>query len=163
MKIKNGKIKNINKKLISGALVFTLVMVPLTGCEGYEKFEYTTNEQGEYVASGRIDYELLSGYYFLVIENSTYNVVEYYIADEIKHTGVYSPTYSTYEDIFSGQQIFTTKDSDSRKILICDDLEDYLYASNNVKASYSIEEVEAMFEELKQNYLKNNGKQKIKE
>lgn len=163
MNIKKGKIKNINKKLIAGALVFTLVTVPLTGCEGYEEFEYTTNEQGEYIASGRIGYRTLKDCCFLAIENSTYSIVEYYIADEIKHNGRYSPTYSTYEDIFSGQQIFSTKDSNNRKILICDVLEDYLYASNNVKASYSIEEVEVMFEELKENYLKNNGKQKVKE
>ena len=54
MNIKNGRIKNMNKKLIATALAFTLVTVPLTGCEGYETFEYTTNEQGEYVASGKI-------------------------------------------------------------------------------------------------------------
>lgn len=42
-----GKIRNINKKILSGALTLTLFTVGFTGCiEADERncFEYTTNE-----------------------------------------------------------------------------------------------------------------------
>ena len=163
MNIKSGRIRNINKKLIAGALVFTLVAVPLTGCEEYESFEYTTSEQGEYVASGKIAYNLLKTHCFLVIENSSYDVTEYYIADEVGHyiRGVRRNT--TYADVFNNRTVFDCNAAGNRKILVCDKLEDYLYATNNIKASYTVEEVKLIFEQLKENYLKQNNKELVKE
>jgi len=164
MNIKKGKIRNINKKLIAGALVFTLVAVPLTGCETktYENFKYSINDQGQYVASGKIEYNLLKTHCFLVIENSTYNVTEFYIANKINQNC--SPSSTVYIDIFSDQIIFDpgTK-NDNRQMLVCDKIEDYLCATNNIKASYTVEEVKLIFEQLKENYLKQNNKELVKE
>jgi len=161
--IKRGRIKNISKKLIAGALVFTLVAVPLTGCEEYESFEYTTSEQGQYVASGKIDYKLLKTRYFLVIENSGYDVTEYYLAKETRHNNRYGPSYTTYADIFSNQTVFDSRSDGNRQILVCDKIEDYLCATNNIKASYTVEEVKSILEQLKENYLKQNNKELVKE
>ena len=49
MKIKSGKIKNISKKIIAGALTFALVTIPLTGCDSIsiDSIQYVTNKDGE--------------------------------------------------------------------------------------------------------------------
>ena len=39
-KIKEGTVKNLNKKLVTGALITTLVMSSLTGCANTKDFEY---------------------------------------------------------------------------------------------------------------------------
>ena len=164
MNIKSGKIRNINKKLVAGMLTFALVMVPLTGCETktYENFKDSINEQGHYVASGKIEYNLLKSHCFLVIENSTYNVTEFYIANEINQNC--SPSSTIYIDIFSDQIIFDfVPKNDNRQMLVCDKIEDYLCATNNIKASYTVEEVRLILEQLKENYLKQNNKELVKE
>lgn len=162
--ITNSKIKNINKKIVAGALVFSLATVPLTGCVKNETFEYTVNEQGEYVASGKIEYNLIKTHCFLVIENSDYDAIEYYIVDEIKNYARQHELIGvSYIDIFNNQVVFDTRANGNRKILVCNKLEDYLYATNSIKASYTKEEVEIIFEQLKEDYIKENVKQKVKE
>lgn len=147
MNIKNGRINNINKKLIATALAFTLVAIPLTGCAESENFEYSTNEQGQYVASGNVEYDFLKQCSFLVVENSKYNTIEYYIVKE--------NTIFYYSDIFNDKNVIRQNGEENRKILVCDQLGDYLYATNNIKANYTKEEVELILSQLKEEYLKN--------
>ena len=155
MNIKKGKIRNINKKLIAGALVFTLVAVPLTGCQENEGFSYEINVQGEYIALGNVEYDFLKQCLFLVVENSKYDTIEYYIVKE--------NTIFYYVDIFNNKTVIDKNREENRKILVNEKLSDYLYATNNIKASYTVEEVKLIFEQLKENYLKQNNKELVKE
>lgn len=80
MKLKNGKIGNINKKLLAGALALTFAATSLTACsEESGKFDYSVNEQGVYEVAGTIDYQKFKYCSFLVIKNSSYDILEYYI------------------------------------------------------------------------------------
>jgi len=148
MKFSKGKINNINKKILAGALAMTLVMVPMSGCalEEYVKFEYSVSEDGEYESSGKVDYELLKKYEFIVIENKTYETQEFYICE-------YVPTYigrvnvkllsdQSYINVFNNKTVFKV-DTDQKY--------------------YTVEDVELIFEGMKENYLKENNKQLVKE
>jgi len=168
MKFSKGKINNINKKILAGALAMTLVMVPMSGCalEEYVKFEYSVSEDGEYESSGKVDYELLKKYEFIVIENKTYETQEFYICE-------YVPTYigrvnvkllsdQSYINVFNNKTVFKV-DTDQRKMIYSETLENYLYSTDNIKKYYTVEDVELIFEGMKENYLKENNKQLVKE
>lgn len=167
MKFDKGTIKNINKKILAGALSLALVTSGLVGCSTTElnSFEYTTDEQGQYVVSGTIDYECLSSRYFLVIDNPDYNTVEYYIGSK---GGIYSRWTGNsyyYNNILNNKRVFSEeslKQEKNRKLLVCEQLDDYLYATGNIKASYTVEDVEQILEELKTGYEKENSKQLVK-
>ena len=167
MKFSKGVVKNINKKLLTGTLILTLVTTPLTGCSSStmdcNRFEYSVNEQGEYDVSGTVDYEVLKEYYFLVVENSSYNTTEFYICYKDFHHRKYQQSYNTYYNIFNNQEIFDESLEDNRTILFSGKLEDYLFAYNKIKANYKKEDVEQILEEMKKNYLKENNKQLVKE
>lgn len=176
MNLKKGRINNINKKLIAGALTMTLVMVPMSGCarpnsidEHYTGFEYTVSEDGRYEATGKIDYQLLKDYEFVVIENKTYDVTEYYIC---KYIFVNNSDFDfanfgdqVYTDIYNNQIIFKIMHpvDNAKRMIYSEKLENYFYATNNIKKNYTVEDVELIFSEMKENYLKQNGKQKVKE
>lgn len=166
MRFSKGNLNNVNKKLLAGSLVLIMLGSSFTGCSDKEinTFEYTINEQGQYEATGIIDYSELVNYCFLVIENCDYNTLEYYISKETSHYARYVGSWHTYRNLFTDQEVFNDNETDStRKILYCEKLENYLYATNNVKANYAKEEVEQIFEEMKEFYLKENNKQLVKE
>ena len=162
MKLKNGKIKNINKKLLTGALVFTLISTSFVACSAEGKFDYNVNEQGEYEVSGTLDYNNLKKCCFLVIKNNTYDTNEYYIT--YKTTNYYRGTITNHEyyDVLNNQLVFDTKANSSRNILLEENISDYLYATNNIKSTYTKEDVEEILDQLRQNYINKNNKQKAK-
>lgn len=165
MKIKNGVVKNINKKILSGAVALTLLTVSLTGCtsQKYQKFEYSVNEQGEYQVNGTIDYELLKNCWFLVIDNPKYNIKEFYICDGIYHWAKYSEDCYSYANIFNNQEVFNPKKDGNRSIIFSTKVDEFLLAYNNVKANYTKEDIEQLLEQMKNNYEKENNKQLIKQ
>ena len=163
MKFSKGKINNVNKKLLAGGLALIMIGAPLTGCTEENIFEYTVNEQGQYEVSGVISYSNLDDYYFLVIENSGYNTIEYYIASKEMYTSL-TGNYFVYKNIFNNQRVLKTNvDDDTRKMKFCEKVANYLYATNDIKANYTKEEVEQILEGMKENYLNENNKQLVKE
>lgn len=155
------KLKNINKKILSGTLAMTLVMVPMSGCTDFNTFDYTVNEDGQYEVSGNIDYELLKDYEFVVIENKEYATTEYYLCKKF-HTVGRGPYSEWYLNVFNDQQVFSTKAQEERNLVYSEDLENYLYATNNIKKNYTVEDVELIFEEMKENYINSNNKKLVK-
>ena len=161
MRFSKGTIKNINRKLITGALALTLITTGLASCSGENiVFDYSVNEQGEYEVNGNVSYERLDKCRFVVIENTSYNVMEFYICKYVAQPGSGIYSYPNYFNVFNGQRI--NDNSNSRKIVHSEILEDYLYATSNIKANYTVEDVEQILEEMKQNYLKQNNKQLVK-
>lgn len=160
MKLNNIKIKNINKKLLAGALSFTLLTTGLVGCStDMSDFNYNVNEQGEYEISGTIDYNLLKNYYFIVIENTNYDTTEYYICKKISTGGVVGPSQAIFYNIFSEyDDVYSDGTSATRKLLFEDMVANYLYATNNIKANYTKEDVEQILQGMTENYLKENNK-----
>ena len=167
MKFSKGKIGNVNKKLLVGSLVLTMLVTPLTGCSvGYTNFDYSVNEQGVYEVSGIIDYELLKDYYFLVIENSNYNATEFYICERVTYYRNNRPVGYNYKDVFNNKSVFANENKDVehvREIVFSDSVENYLYATKNIKANYTKEDVEKILEGMKESYLNQNNKQLVKE
>ena len=103
--------------------------------------------------SGVISYSNLDDYYFLVIENSGYNTIEYYIASKEMYTSL-TGNYFVYKNIFNNQRVLKTNvDDDTRKMKFCEKVANYLYATNDIKANYTKEEVEQILEGMKENYL----------
>jgi len=168
MKLKNGKIKNINKKLLTGALVFTLISTSFVACSDESRFDYSVNKQGEYEVSGTLDYNIFENCYFIVIENIAYDTNEYYIT--YRSTNYYraTPISHKYTNVLNNQLVINAEiDSPeidgSRNILSEENISDYLYATNNIKGTYTKEDVEEILEQLRQNYINKNNKQKVKE
>lgn len=170
MKINKGKIKNINKKVLAGLLTFSLVPMIFSGCEERDQFTYSINEQGEYVVEGNIEFDLLKNYYFIEIDNVQFQTKEFYIAERRKIAGRYGVVLGYYYiDIFTQNEVFRKTsngdnfDSESSRVFINElELEDYLYGLNNVKGSYTKEDVETILNSIKEMNIKPNDKQLIK-
>lgn len=164
MKFSKGTVKNINKKLVSGLLVLTLTTTGLAGCVQYNNFDYSVTEQGEYQVSGVIDYELFKNYRFIVIENKENNTNEFYICKAKHIIPTYTRHYYVYFNVFNNEKVFDENKADGTRNLICfATLENYLYATNNIKKYYTIDDIEQIFNEMKENYLNENNKQLVKE
>lgn len=75
-----------------------------------------------------------------------------------------NPNYTEYYNVFDDQVVHNDLEhNDTRNILFCENLEDYLYATGNIKANYTVEDVEQILEQMKQNYLNENNKKLVKE
>lgn len=167
MKKNKGKISNINKKILALGLSFALIPTVFAGCTKDDdkpvNFEYATNEQGMYQMSGTIDYELLKKYCFIVVENSTSETKEYYICgkDERKYENRVV-VRCFYKNIYDEKVVFDTNGETVRTIIFETELEDYLLAYDFVKANYTKEDIDLLFEQMKETYLELGNKQLIK-
>lgn len=133
MKIKNGKIKNINKKLIAGLLTFTLITVPLTGCLSIDDISYSRDESG-YIngIDGTVSYDFLKHCRFCKVQNN--------ITNESYYTIGFNITTYRYE---SGYDIFTRQDwyKGDFELEVYDSVEIWLENFNKVKEEYTEEEL----------------------
>ena len=133
MEIKNGKIKNLNKKLIAGALAFVLITVPLSGCVSIEDINYTKDESGYRDGiDGAVSYDFLKRCRFCKVENKITGESYYTIGFGV----------SDYRWI-EGYDIFTRQDF--RKgdfgLDIYDSVQMWLENLNMVKDEYTEEEL----------------------
>lgn len=137
MKIKNGKIRNLNKKLIAGALTFVLITVPLTGCDARtvldDNISYETNESG-YISgiTGTVSYEFLKNCRFCKVENKITEETYYTIGFNVR-------TYRWIE----GYDIFTKQDFSKGRygLEIVDSVVLWLENLNKAKTEYTEEEL----------------------
>lgn len=153
MNIKNGRIKNINKKIIASTLALTLLTSGLSGCTSIKDIEYRRNEQG-YIdgIENNVNYKLLEWCRFCKIENK--------ITDEIYYTIVYRP--SNYRRI-EGYDIFTSQNlsEGSYNLEIIDSVKKWLNNLNMIKEEYTEEELKELLNTFIEKQEKN--KQLVKE
>jgi len=166
MKINKGTIKNINKKLLASTLALTFLTIPLVGCSK-STFEYSTNEQGEVVATGTVDYDVLKKCYFVQIEKTieidekNYKKSECYIAK--KQASRYGQIH-WYYDILTEKNVFSNDFADEGEQITKEiNMEDYLYAFEKIKNSYTADEIEILIEEIKKEFVVTEEKKLVKE
>lgn len=149
MKIKQGRIKNINKKLVAGALVFALALVPLAGCDAIsiDNINYVTNEQGN------IDFTIDSNtlYYcsFYEVHNNETNEDYYTIGFRDEYNGSY---FIKIYDVFTKEELKVSEKS-FRSIK---QVNHYLDELDMVKQSYT----EAELREVLNTFVENQEKNK---
>ena len=155
-------IKNINKRFIASGVALTLLPSVLTGCSA--GFKYNEGDNHQIVASGTISYDYLKECYYVEIENPDYDKTEYYIAERKEYHPYNSPNWYEYIDILTGKKIFQRmKDENSYYIENSTDynssrfmkkeikVEDYLFSENFIKHAYNVDEVNQIFDAIKEN------------
>ena len=148
-----GKLKNINKKIIAGTLVFTLLTTGLSGCTTIKDIEYRRNEQG-YVdgIESNVSYKFLIACNFCKVENK--------VTQETYYTIVYDASnyrWTEGYDIFTGQNFF----EGSFGLEIIDNVKKWLVNLNVVKDEYTEEELKEILNIFVEKQEKN--KQLVKE
>lgn len=158
MKIGKGKISNINKKILASGLVLTFLTTPLVGCSNLNTtFEYSVNEQGQCEASGTISYNELKKCYFIGVKDHQEDDIEYHIAyDQTNRCSV-------FKDIFTCAWVYGSLNPNDRILLTHEKLEYYLLKIDNIKTSYTKEDVEEILEQVKKIYLEEDNKELVKE
>lgn len=153
MKLKSGNIKNINKKLIAGALVFTLVSVPFAGCDSVsiDSINYVTTEQGN---SFTVNRETINYCSFYRVYNNKVDKEYYTIAFKDEFNGSY---FVKYYDIFTKEEIKYSENS-FKSIM---PVNDYLEENDMVKEVYTSAELEEILNIFVEKQEKN--KQLVKE
>lgn len=158
MKLQKGKLGNINKKLLAGALALVFTSTSFVGCaKSEETYTYETNESGYVVGfNGTMSYEYLSSCEFVKVKNKIKNEEYYTIAD------IYIGRYYSLRSI---KDIFTKQELKYQDIFeyerICH-VSDYLIAYNMKKAEYTEEEVKEILNLFIKNQENETTKQKIK-
>ena len=175
MKFGKGKIKNINKKIISGTLAFALVAT-LSGCT--KDFNYTRElKDGKYsvIVTGDIDWKNACNLKLLELRVQDENVL--FLArryEKKKRENNIEKIIYQYYDVFEdfkiidligekGQLIeeinYKTENVEFVKEQL---LEDYLTIDDYKKQSYSVEELKELYKRIKQNYEFEKTKKRIK-
>ena len=154
MKIKNGKIKNLSKKIIAGVLTFSLVGVPLTGCDAIsiDNISYKENEQGN--ISFTVNRENLNYCSFYRVYNNKIDKEYYTIAFKDEFNGSY---LIKYYDIFTKEEIKYSENSFRAVISV----NDYLEGLDLTKDLYTDDELKEVLDTFIEKQEKN--KQLVKE
>ena len=154
MKIKQGRIKNINKKIVAGALTFALIGVPLAGCDAIsiDNIKYVSNEQGNMDFS--IDYATLEHCSFYRVYNNKIDEEYYTICLIDEYNGSYF--IKTY-DIFTKEEIKISENSFKAITAVSH----YLKELDMVKESYTDDELKEVLNIFIEKQEKN--KQLVKE
>lgn len=149
MKFSKGKLKNINKKLVTGALVFALASFPLAGCDAIsiDNINYVTNEQGDMAFT--IDCNTLEHCSFFRVYNNKIDKEYYTIGLIDEYNGSYF--IKTY-DIFTKEEIKISECSFKAITAVSH----YLKDLDMVKESYTEEELK----EILNIFLENQEKSK---
>ena len=170
-----GKIKNINKKLITGTLVFALTAT-LCGCT--KDFNYSREiKNGKYsvVVTGDIDWKTASNLKLLQLKVLDKNVL--FLArcyeKKINENNTKKIIYEYY-DVFEDLKIIDLveeKNQLSKKIEHQNDnvqfikeepLKDYLEEEKFKRKSYSVDELKEIYKIIEQNYEFEDTKKIIK-
>lgn len=157
-------IKKISRRKATLSIALSLLPSVLTGCSP-NRFSYDSNEKNEIVANGTINYSVLKECFFIEIENPDYDKIEYYIAERRSSGGLFNVReYYYYDDVSTGKRVFqreTNKntyyksdlDNNASSRLLNKELkvEDYLLSENFIKNAYTIDDVEKIFDAIKEN------------
>jgi hypothetical protein len=146
--MENNKIKS---RLLS-YIVGLGMTISLSGCGD---FSYSTNSNGDIVVEGTIEYEsLLNGY--KIIEVELVGKKDLYFAKKDYERN--KTIVDIYVDVFTDKKIC---DEDSTNIISVHNLHDYLLAYEEVKDEYSIDDIERIYNKIKEDYY-SEEKEKVK-
>lgn len=129
------------KKILCGLGLATGLM--LTGCE--DNFNYTENENGEIVAEGNISYSILS----------KCDLVEIRKLDNTNDIYICSCSNYIYYTNIENNKYFICKNNDLNEQLEfvrSTSMIDYLITYDEVKESYSVEDIDRILEKIKNDY-----------
>lgn len=170
--------KYINKKIIAGLMAGT-IMLSLSGC-GEPKYKEITT--GIYELDGSVSLNDLKKY--LLLELKINDKTDLYLAyeeklyeDGTKINNLATGYYYEYINVFDKTVLYTyyrdnqkseSVQNENTLINVYENIEDYLVQFNEIKSSYTKEDLERILNRIKQNwqYNENNigaDKQKVKE
>ncbi|MDO4962757.1 MAG: hypothetical protein Q4E75_01465 [bacterium] len=152
MKLKTGKINNINTKLIAGLLATGISLISLSGCTSINDIKYEKSQEGVVLAvSDDIDFQTLKDCYFVKVIDEQNNIY-YTIILEDNHKILKTPKYY---DLFTSKEVNYNNDS-----IIYGTLAYYITAMGLEQKSYSEEELKDLMEKIEdyENNLENNKK-----
>ena len=177
--MKNINIKNVSSTILSTALAITLITTSMTGCT--KDFRYvSTKENGEQVvqAIGTMDFKTAES--LKVIEIKIHNDHMLFLARKTKndirlkeYEGVEKRRYQ-YWDVFDDFKIIELKGEAGQDVAEIDyeveevdflkeeSLKKYLDEYGYKQKEYSVNELESIFEKIKDNYQYTNDKTLVK-
>ena len=158
------KIKNINKRLIAGMLGGVMLTTPLTltGCNSYE---YVTEEDGNiYLDSDKMfSYNDVKDLHVINVKTKINENLYLVYIDKYFFAGI----PMDYHDVFTGKEIIRNNSNgvvttEGVELLSDEKIEQYLISYNMLKESYSVDDLEELFEKIKQDVYSDNNKELIK-
>ena len=149
MNIRIGKIDNISKKMIAGALVFTLTFSSMVGYAVSSAIE--SNRQKYENFEGVASFEKLKKCYFIEVMDK-FGDTKYYLAEKIEVKGE-NYTSFLYLDVVNGKNILSTK-MNTQAITKEINMGEYLSKIRNKKSMYSVDDINAIIDDLKVNNKK---------
>ena len=154
----------INKRFIASGVALTLLSSVFTGCTA-RVFKYTENSNNEIIAEGTVSYDYLKNCYYVEIENANYDKIEYYIAHLEVNYNFYGPNVYKYVNLLNGVEVYrkTTNyefNDTNRRLISEKKLDEYLYSSDFIKQTYTVDDVKKILNDIKEN---EQGKKLVKE
>lgn len=156
MDIRQGKIRNINRKLIAGTLVFSLASSIIIGnnVSNYIKLERQKYENFTGVAS----FEKMKKCFFLEIYDNEEQTTGYYIAEKNEFFNEKGELFEyAYLNLLGRKNVFTYKvdnnvcypQTTTKTVINEVNLEKYLYGFGMIENMYSDKDVEMLLEQMK--------------
>ena len=148
-----------NKKLIkytSGLTALALALTLNTGCSSTSKFQLTYNEKGEYTATPNsyIDNKNIKNYYVIETYSNITKESKIYITyygDTLNRSTENNTYYHEYLNIFNNISICFEENNANKNITLIKEppLIDYLNSYDLVKARYTYEDMQNIYETIK--------------
>lgn len=147
-----SKIK-FNSRLLASLLTASLVTTNVTGCSN-DKISYVVTDEGKKEIDGTVDYKYLKD--FQVIKVCVFGEERTYVATkklEATKKGKSIWVGDCYYDVLDGKKICCSNNNyNSNNIIFrkAINIDDYLIYYGEVKEKYSKEDIERIFEKIKQ-------------
>lgn len=148
------KIKNINTRVLATSLSLVMATTFLSGC--HTNFNYITDDKGNIQIEGTSDYEIVRKY--KIIEIAFNGIREIYLVNKSE----YMMNCCYYHDVFTNLEILLTYKGatngancvDSEIKLINEKpFNDYLLYYDELKDSYSEEDLRRILDKIKHDYV----------
>lgn len=160
MKLNKGKVDNINKKILSSALVLTLTFATFTGCaKGFKYSKVIENNKLTTNVTGKISANKLR-----LIELNIYGEKELRLVTTIKNNDI-----TEYWDVFENYKVIELRNSsnvfekdDNIKIENEQKYKDYLIYYGYKGNYFKMREIKESFNITKKIYENNSNKRLVK-
>ena len=157
---------NINKRLISGMLGGIMLATPLTftACSS-SPYEYVTEEDGNiYLDSDKMfSYNDVKDLHVINVKTKINENLYLVYIDKY----FFASIPMDYHDVFTGKEIIRNNSdgvvtTEGVELLSDEKIEQYLISYNMLKESYSVDDLEVLFEKIKQDVYSDNNKKLVK-
>lgn len=151
MDIRIGKIDNISKKMIAGALILTLTFSSMVGTVVSKTVEQKREMYSNF--EGIASFDRMKKCYFIGVMDSE-GETKYYLAEKVESKSK-NHTSFLYLDILSGKNVFTLSNpgiyniSDEQVLTMEINAGEYLSETSNKKDMYSVNDVNIIIDGLK--------------